>query len=140
MTKETLAACLHGREYPLTIGTGEKQAAKDACLVIVYGDSDDLMEFDGAIYDEAYAYKGTTILVDSFGMQTNFERLKDDDADEKDFEDYFNRKGCGRGIKAVWCDRGYSWLYETDIPHATFDIMKDGEPYCRGIVFSLEDL
>lgn len=140
MTKDTLAACLNGREYPLTIGAGEKQAAKDAGLVIVYGASDDLMELDGAIYDEVDAYEGTTILVDSFGMQTTFERLKDDDADEKDFEDYFNRKGCGRGIKAVWCDRGYSWFYETDIPHATFDIMEDGEPYCRGIVFSLEDL
>ena len=33
-----------------------------------------------------------------------------------------------------------SWSYLTDIPHKTFDIMEDGEIYCRGIVFSLDDL
>lgn len=132
---------MNGREYPLTIGAGEKQAAKDAGLVIVYGASDDLMEFDGAIYDEIWAYNGTTVMVDTQGLQTTFDELRDDDdASESDYEDYFNRKGCGREIQAIWNEGGYSWVIDTKIPHATFDIMEDGEPYCRGIVFSLEDL
>ena len=33
-----------------------------------------------------------------------------------------------------------AWTYMTDIPHATFDVMDDGELYCRGIVFALADL
>ena len=33
-----------------------------------------------------------------------------------------------------------TWCYKTDIPHETFMIYDDGEPYCRGIVFSIEDL
>ena len=47
---------------------------------------------------------------------------------------------CAR-LEAVWCDGDeYSWTYKTDIPHATFDVMEDGEKFCRGIVFSVNDL
>jgi len=34
----------------------------------------------------------------------------------------------------------YVWTYETDIPHECFDILRDGEKYCRGIVFCLDKL
>lgn len=34
---------------------------------------------------------------------------------------------------------GYSWIYQTDIPHATFEIVEGDDPYCRGIVFALAD-
>jgi hypothetical protein len=40
-------------------------------------------------------------------------------------------------IKALWDTEGYSWVYETEMPHASFDIMEDGETYCRGIVVEL---
>ena len=45
-------------------------------------------------------------------------------------------------IEAVWCDNasGASWSYKTDIPHETFNIYEDGELFCVGIVFSVEDL
>ncbi len=33
-----------------------------------------------------------------------------------------------------------TWTYKTDIPHETYMIYEDGEPYCRGIVFSIENL
>ena len=46
-----------------------------------------------------------------------------------------------REIKAVWCAPGKpAWSYETDIPHEKFNIYEDGELFCEGIVFSLEDL
>ena len=35
---------------------------------------------------------------------------------------------------------GCWWSYETDIPHETFNIYEDGEVWCVGIVFSVEDL
>lgn len=49
-------------------------------------------------------------------------------------------KGC-RVIEAVWCpdEPDCSWAYKTDIPHVTFDVVEDGELYCRGIVFRLAD-
>ena len=45
-------------------------------------------------------------------------------------------------ITAVWCDpeSGASWSYKTDIPHETFNIYEDGELFCIGIVFSIDDL
>ena len=39
---------------------------------------------------------------------------------------------------AVWspedCTPELSWMINTNIPCATFTIMEDGEPFCRGIV------
>lgn len=140
MTKEELAAKLNGRECDTKVSKEEYQEAIFDKLVIVYGASDDLMEFEGAIYDELGAYNGTTAMVDTQGLQTTFEQLQSDNAGESEYEDYFNRKGCGREIKAVWDHDGYSWVIETEIPHATFEIMEDGVKYCKGIVFSMNDI
>jgi len=38
------------------------------------------------------------------------------------------------------CDGEYFWTIDTNIPHETFDILADGEKYCKGIVFSLNDI
>ena len=45
-------------------------------------------------------------------------------------------------IKAIWCPDGkdLAWAYETIIPHSDFIMFEDGEPYCEGIVFSVDDL
>ena len=47
-------------------------------------------------------------------------------------------------IEACWCEivngERFSWSYKTDIPHSTFVIWEDYEPYCLGIVFSVDDL
>lgn len=49
-------------------------------------------------------------------------------------------------IDAVWCDGmnrdglPATWTYETEIPCERFDIWEDGEIYCVGLVFSIEDL
>lgn len=46
-----------------------------------------------------------------------------------------------RKVEAVWHDDGNPcWTYETDIPHATFDIVEGDEVFCRGIVFELSAL
>lgn len=48
---------------------------------------------------------------------------------------------------AIWCGgekdaggQGVPWTYETEIPHESFMIYVGGEPYCRGIVFSIADV
>ena len=50
MDAKELAQKLHGRTYG-NITTQDAAEAKDNDLVIVFGASDDLMEFRGAIYD-----------------------------------------------------------------------------------------
>ena len=66
---------------------------------------------------------------------------------------YFDRNGVDQEgeeranwIDAVWCDGmnrdglPATWTYETEIPCERFDIWEDGEIYCVGLVFSIEDL
>lgn len=141
MNAKELADQLDGIEYPACLEPRMCDAAKDAGLVIVYGASDDLMEFEGAIRDEIGAYEGTTVQVDATGILADWDNIEDDDRQDLDFmRDYFKREGGGRTIEAVWDRDGYSWTYKTDIPHETFEIVEDGEKYCRGIIFSLSDL
>lgn len=138
MNAKELAAQLNGLQYPVRIPKTLTDAAKAAGLVIVYGASDDLMEFEGAIYDEIGCYDGGTAYVDAKGLLPDRDSIEDDD----ELKDYFARQPNAQPIEALWCQEGeYSWTYKTDIPHETFEVMEDGEPpYCRGIVFALSDL
>ena len=144
MTKEELAAVLNGIEYPAykSITPDQKAAAKAAGLVIVFGASDDLMEFEGAFRDEVGCYNGGQAKVDTKGV---LDRSQVDDDDDEAIADFVARSKTAQSIEAMWNDSVSdasvpSWTYMTDIPHATFDVMDDGELYCRGIVFALADL
>lgn len=130
MNIKEFAEMLNGREYNYPQFTKEEiQAAKDNRFVIVYGASDDLMEFDGAIYDEGGCFDGGKVFFDKDGVSQ--------DGEEK-----------ANVIEAVWCDKErtdengniITWTYKTDIPHETFMIYEDGEPYCEAIVFSIDDV
>jgi len=132
MTKEELAAQLNDNEYPLRPTKVEEKEWKDAGLIVAVGVSDDLLELHGAIYDDFSAYNGTTI------------KLTDDGEVPKNLcEDYrcpyFKEelKKCRHTITAEWDKDGYSWVITSNLPFAPFDIMEDGEKFCRGIVVEL---
>jgi hypothetical protein len=138
MNAQQLAALLNGREYRNEITDEEAEQAKAAGLVAVFGASDDLMEIRGAIYDEVDCYDGESILIDAKGVLPSWDSASES---EESAKDYFERKAKARAIEALWCEEdGYDWAYETDIPHEKFEIVEDGAPYCRGIVFSLSDI
>ena len=141
MTAKGIAQKLDGKEYPLNIPKELATAAKQNRLVIVYGASDDLMEFEGAIYDEVGAYEGTKVRIDSEGLVPDFEQIENDQRDSKEkLREYFQRENGGKEIEALWCkEPGISWTYKTEISHEQFEILEDGDIYCRGIVFSLDD-
>jgi hypothetical protein len=139
MTVDKLAAMLHGSTYPLRMSRELSDEIKAAGLVVVYGASDDLMEFDGAINEEIGAYEGAIATVDAHGLMPDFNSLLDERAEIEVFRDFFKREGRGRKIEALWDQSDIAWTYKTDIPHETFDIIEDGEVYCRGIVFALSD-
>ena len=133
MTAKELAIELNGREAGGEVVWGEERDIKDAGLVAVYGYSDDNVEFSGAINDEVGAYNGTTVYLTPDGV------LQKPDCGQDDCP-YFARER-EKAIKAVWHDKGGPcWTFETDIPHETFTVMEDGEPFCVGIVFSMEAL
>ena len=132
MTKEELAAKLNGREYTQEMTKEEEAEANRNGLVVIFGASDDLIEFRGAIHDEEGAYDGTTVLIDPFGLLPGIVERDDE------LEDLFRRRKTAQAIEAVRAHDGVtSWAYKTDIPHALFDIMEDGEVYCRGIVIDM---
>jgi hypothetical protein len=135
MTKDHLAALLDGQEYPLSMSRELEATAKANGLVVIYGASDDLMEFSGAIRDEIGAYEGTTAYLHSTDI------LQPHQGCECEYCGYKALKKQCAEIKAVWHDNGdYSWTFTTKIPHAEFDIVEEGEKYCRGIVISTADL
>lgn len=131
MDIKEFAESISGKEYAYPQFTKEEiETAKENGFVIVCGASDDLMEFDGAIRDEGYCFDGGEVW---------FSRESVCQEDEGRGEIYPN---C---INAVWdgdTENGHlvPWSYETDIPHETYIIYEDGAPYCRGIVFSIDDV
>lgn len=127
MTLKEFAKTLDGTEYngyPIfskeVIGT-----AKENGFVIVTGASDDLMEFDGAIYGEGDCFDGRKVYFSKNGVE----------------EDKTQNV-----INALWCEAEdengvvIPWAYETEIPHETFLVMDAGKMYCRGIVFDVKDI
>ena len=130
MDIKEFAESISGKEYGFRQFTKEEiETAKENGFVIVYGASGDLMEFEGAIRDEVGCYDGGTAWI------------KNDRVSE------VRIAVSERPIKAIW--RGgktdvdgqeITWTYETEISHETFLIYEDGEPYCEGIVFHLDDV
>ena len=116
ITTQRAAAYLDGRQYREEGTRGFFAELRAAGLVAVFGASDDIMIFDGAIHDEFYDKTCVTAC---------------------------GRTG-DAGIWCVeplWCaEPGISWTYKTNIPHETFEIWEDDEIYCRGLVFALADL
>lgn len=136
LSKELLAGLLTGREYGKEMLKEEEMQAKAAGLIVIFGASDDLMEFRGFVYDERYA--PTVALIDAKGLLPFREDIEHND---EALKDYWSRTPRVRAVDAMWAkEEGYSWTYRTTIPHATFEIVEDGEPYCRGIVIDVADL
>lgn len=119
---------LNGRQYLNELTKELETYAKENGIVVVFGQSDDLMEFEGAMREEFGCYDGRQFAIDDFGNVYG-----EENGIIPAHRHYLN---------AIWCPKGtdYSWAYETNIPHETFDIMEDDEPYCKGIVFYRKDL
>ena len=144
MTPKELAEALTGIEYSGVArglyGSDLMRLAKANGLVVAYGFSDDLLEFNGAMYDEFPCYGGGTALIDADGLLPSFADVSL--SNEAACRRYFEREQKARAIEAIWDDNddGYAWTLKTDIPHETFAIMEDGAGFSRGIVFALADL
>ena len=130
MNEKEIAAILDGMEYGADLPAATVLDAKRNGIVIVFGASDDLMEFRGAIEDELVCYGGGIAYIDQRGLVRN----------------KCNNKDCpylqeiilyAKPIRAIFDSEGYAWIFKTDIPYETFEILENGEKYCRGIVFSM---
>lgn len=137
MDLKEFAKLIDGRENAYNMFGDVRNTAKESGFVIVYGASDDLMEIDGAIQDEADVYSGGEVVLARNGV------FNGPDCDCGKMECPYFREAVSKAkkIKAVWCGNGKApWSYETEIPHESFRIYEDGELFCEGIVFSAEEL
>lgn len=131
LTAPQLAAILNGREYREEMTKEEEIAAKENWLVVLFWCSDDNAEFRGAIDDEIGCFNGGDFLLDSEWLL---------EVCEEDCIHYQKAVENAKKITAHWDSEWYSWTYETNIEHSTFEIFEDGEKFCRWIVFEIADL
>ena len=134
MTKEKFAAMLNGREYRSEITKEEEKKARQLGLLVVYGYSDDNVEFSGIIQDEFGAWNGTKLAVHRDGV------LEDHEECECKYCGWKSLAEKCATIEAVWDGKLCPWTFKTKLPHATFDIMENGELFCRGIVIDAQDI
>lgn|SRR3984957_21112418 len=143
MTKEELAAKLNGRQYQEEITSAEEKAAKQEGLLVIFGASDDLCELRGAIHDEVSAWQGVEIRISKGGKLLP--------VIEEDEREVLKKYGVLKSVEearqsatkvtAHWCKtKEFSWTLETTAPAAPFDIMEDGDGYCRGLILDLKEL
>jgi hypothetical protein len=139
-TKETFAALITGRQYRREINKPESELAKASRLLVIFGASDDLVEFEGLFTDEAgLPNAGQSIMFDEDGIIPDFSEFQDGDRTEGEYKKYFKRKESAKTIQPFWCKAGqdFTFYFETELPHATFEIFDGEEAYCRGIVIQL---
>ena len=143
MNKEQFAELLSGRQYRNEITKEEEVLAKNNGLVISFKTSIYGTRFRGLLKSdisssfpnecEFFIYQNTSkpigfSIVDSciFSSKCNLSgrsnikiKVRNESKKIKEWGDVF---------------RWFEWHYITDLPHAKFDIIKDGELYCRGII------
>lgn len=142
MTKEELASKLNGVEYREELSDELNQVARESGLLVVYGGSDDLLYLGGVGDDEIGCYDGGKLIIcpDGDGIMLDVVEDLEDDEPERLSKIGFNKEK-GNIVDVKWCEEdGYSWTYDSKIPYSTFDVMEDGEKYCRGIVININDL
>lgn len=126
-TLHEFAVKLNHREYREELSREEIRMAKELGFVIVFGASDDLIEFYGAINEEFDCYGGGFFQFDA--LSKCFSPVEENEVNKNCFY-----------IEPLFAEGEYTWVYRTNIPHAEFDIIENGEKYCRGIIFSLDSL
>jgi len=137
MTKEALAALLNGREYSNEITREEAKQAKADGLIVLFGYSDDNIEIRGAFHDEVGMNDGGEIFLHRGGILPDYESIDCPECQNRVEKD---EKKCAV-IECKWSEGDYSWFIQPRVtPFAPFDIMKDGEKFCRGVVIAVADL
>jgi len=144
MRKEEFAALITGHEYRKELTPEQEKLAEESGLLVCFVASDDLMELRGIIYDEFDAYEGGAVFL---GKKKGGIIGAINKTDLEEIYDLMDDKGIGflfpsAEIIAEFApdEPSCSWLIKTDLPHATFDIMEDGELYCRGVVIEKSDI
>lgn len=139
MTSKELVAQLNGREYGSEITYHEEKAAEAAGLLVIFGYSDDNIELRGALEDEIGCFGGGKFTLNREGILPKWD--EHEEKSKQDAHEWFRQMQLpSTELSAKWDCNGYSWFITAGIDHEVFDILEEGQPFCRGIVLSLEDI
>lgn len=128
-----LAAFLDGDQRLKVMGRMERRWAKESGLVAAFRAGGNYIEFCGAVNDEINLYEYNNVFFTKAGLLLNT-------CDDENCPHFERLKMAATPISIIWGNDRYSFTIETAIPHATFDVLQEGEKYCRGIVFALSDV
>lgn len=121
----------------------ESQLMRDQ-VVVVYGCSDDLMEMFGAMNEEFDCYAEHTFkwfspnFVDQNAINQILEYVDDEIPTLYDsIANFLKRDALYITVRHP---KDCQFEYETNIPCERFSIMEDGDLYCQGFVFDVNDV
>jgi hypothetical protein len=132
MDLKQAADLLNGGEYRLgAFKASDVHHLREAGIVAVTGESDDIVALYGAISDEG-------------GFEVPFldGEVFENSCAEEDCPYFLKLKAQAKCVKATFNEYGEdspTWQFEVPFPHETFDIMEDGQVFSRGAVFYLKD-
>lgn len=141
MNSYTLSQKITGRQLGEELTKEEDLAAAHAGLLVVYGYSDDNLEFRGIYYDEIPCYIEENNDSETFYFVLDGETLEQ--IQQPDLTDQSMRY---LEVTATWCpqDIGASWLITCNVKSHFFDVMEvdvdTHDIFCRGIVVDVEDI
>lgn len=136
MTPQELANGLNNAQRGEEVSPAEEKLAKENRLVVVFVASDCIVKFLGAIDDEKLFSKSVILFIHPTGKI-----LHEAHCCNCDYRNFAELQSTAKAVEVLWAaEPGYSWTYKTGIPHATFEVFDGAEPYCRGIVFSLDNV
>ena len=117
ITLKEFATMLHGRDCQPNLTPDERLLAEQKGFVVVYGDSDDRVEFDGAIKAEGHTnplvkgYPAGVLALSKDGI------LLDEESDL--YAEYVKENR--NIINVFYCSKdGLNWAFESSIPHESF--------------------
>ena len=135
---QSFADRISGQEYPLRDSNLDIEYAKANNLVIVFGNSDDLLEFRGAIDESINAFPDGALAYISNGKAISESELIQD---QKVLQKYgFLTTLPPLSVEAIWDPEGIDamWLIKVmGVESASFTVMEDGSVFCHGAVFQL---
>lgn len=117
--------------------------AKDQGWLVVYGHSDDCIEFEGCFRDETY-YDSNKFVLDKHGLIPSWSEI--DHEDEKACEEYFKRKKSTPLLTLYvfdnkdYEDEKFMWVFDSTHQNHKFKIYDGDDPFCVGLVIDFKKL
>ena len=130
------ASRIDGCEYGDELTQAERKDAAALGLLVVFGASDDLVEFRGVIDDELGA-RGDEVFPIARQRDGRLWVAVEPPANADELIAHgWTAPPVAFSVRVEWCPEGFdgSWRITADVPFAPFDVLEDGELYCRGAV------